>query len=121
MVRRSGAKCGNKKVVVDGITYASKREAKRGSELLLLEKSGAISDLQMQVKFELLPSQRIDGKVVERACSYIADFVYIDTATGQKVVEDAKGYRDPSSAVYAKFVIKRKMMLYFHGIKIKEI
>ena len=55
----------SKKVIWNGNTYDSKKEARRHAELLLLERAGKISDLQTQVKFELIPSQRIDGKVVE--------------------------------------------------------
>jgi hypothetical protein len=102
----------NKKVTVNGITYDSKKEAVRHAELLMLEKTGQISELQRQVKFILIPSQRIDGKVVERECSYIADFVYIEN--GKKVVEDTKGFRTPD------YIIKRKLCLYVHGIRIKE-
>lgn len=109
----------NKKVVVDNIEFDSVKEAVRYKELCLLERAGVIEKLQRQVKYELIPSQRIDGKVVERACNYIADFVY--RKDGELVVEDVKGYRDPKSAGYAKFVIKRKMMLYLYGIRIKEI
>lgn len=103
----------SKKVEVDGITFDSKKEANRWYELRLLEKAGAISDLQRQVKFELIPSQRINGKVVERPCTYLADFVYIEN--GQKIVEDTKGFRTTD------YKIKRKLMLYVHGIKIREV
>lgn len=104
---------------LNGITFDSTKEAKRYSELRLLERAGKIKDLQMQVKFELIPAQRIDGKVVERACTYIADFVYTDTATGKTIVEDVKGYRD--GGAYRLFTLKRKLMLYVHGIQIKEV
>lgn len=110
----------NKKITVDGITFDSLKEANRWKELKLLERAGEITDLKRQVKFELIPSQKADGKVLEREVNYIADFVYKNKA-GLEVVEDVKGYRDPSSAGYAKFVLKRKMMLYFHHIQIKEI
>ena len=111
----------NKKVTVDGIEFDSKREANRYAELKQLEESGAISHLQRQVKYELIPSQRIDGKVVERAVHYIADFVYHELASNEVVVEDVKGYRNPSSSGYAKFVLKRKLMLYIHNIRVREI
>ena len=68
----------------------------------------------------LIPAQKIDGKVFERAVKYRADFVYKDK-NGETVVEDVKGYRDPSSAGFAKFVLKRKLMLYVHGIRIREV
>lgn len=93
--------------------YASKREAKRAAELRALEADGAISDLQEQVPFLLVP-KAIDeqGKVVERAASYIADFVYLED--GARVVEDCKGMR---TDIYR---LKRKLMLMVHNIKIRE-
>ena len=106
-------KYGNKKVTVNGISFASKREAKRYSELLLLERAGVIKNLEMQKSFELIPSQKINGKVVERPCKYIADFVYEEN--GKTVVEDTKGMRTD------KYIIKRKLMLYKYGIQIKEV
>lgn len=99
----------------------------------LLQWSGQIQNLQTQVKYVLIPTQREasfevyksgpnrkPGKVVEHECSYVADFVYT-TKDGETVVEDVKGYRDPSSAAYAKFVIKRKLMLERYGIQVKEV
>lgn len=114
------SKYGNRKVVRNGLSFDSGKEHRRFVELSLLEKAGAISNLERQVKFDLLPAQYVtdkkDGKIktrcVERKCSYVADFVYIQN--GEKVVEDAKGYRTEA------YRIKRKMMLYFHGIRIKE-
>lgn len=92
----------------DGILHDSIKEANRWCELNLLLKAGHITDLQRQVRFELLPKQ--DG---ERAVYYIADFVYNEN--GKKVVEDVKGVRTK------EYRLKKKMMLYFHHIKIKEI
>ena len=111
MISRS--KYGNRKVNRDGVTFDSKKEARRWSELSLLEKAGAMQNLQRQVRYELLPSQRIDGKVVERAVNYIADFVY--EQDGVTVVEDTKGFKTPD------YIIKRKMMLWRHGIRIREV
>ncbi len=88
--------------------YASRKEASRAEELQLLLKAGWISELREQVKYELIPKQ--DG---ERACSYVADFVYSEN--GKTVVEDTKGYRTP------EYVIKRKLMLFRHGIRIREV
>ena len=102
-----------KKVTVNGITFDSKREANRYQELLLLERAGQITDLKRQVKFELIPSQKVDGKVVERACTYVADFAY--KLQGQCIVEDTKGFKTKD------YIIKRKLMLYIHGIRVKEI
>ena len=93
--------------------FDSIREKKRYNELLLLERAGVITDLRLQVPFELIPAQRINGKVVERPCKYIADFVYEEN--GKTVVEDTKGMRTD------KYIIKRKLMLYKYGIQIKEV
>ena len=109
----------NKKVVFNNIKFDSKFEAKRYSELLLLERAGAITNLELQKSFELIPTQYETlangkrGKCLERAVTYRADFVYIEN--GKQVVEDTKGFRTP------EYVIKRKMMLYKYGIKIKEV
>ena len=110
-------KLGNAKTITaDGIVHDSQKEAIRWSELKLMERVGEIRNLKRQVRYELIPKQ--EG---ERAVVYIADFVYEDARTGETMVEDVKGYRNPSSATYAKFVMKRKMMLYFHGIKVREV
>lgn len=108
----------NKKVVVDGLVFDSRKEGERWKELKLLESSGKIEKLERQVKFDLLPKQiGSDGKVIERKVQYVADFVYI--RDGKVIVEDVKGYR--GGGAYEVFKLKKKMMLYFFGIQIKEI
>jgi hypothetical protein len=108
----------NKKVVVDGLIFDSKKEGERWKELKLLESSGEIEQLERQVKFDLLPKQTgSDGKVIERKVQYVADFIYI--RDGEVIVEDVKGYR--GGGAYEVFKLKKKMMLYFFGIQIKEI
>lgn len=104
----------SKKVIRDGLAFDSVKEYRRWCELSLLEKAGTITDLDRQVKFTLIPSQRYDGKVVERPCTYVADFVYKDE-NGSTVVEDTKGFRTKD------YVIKRKLMLYLCGIRIREV
>lgn len=96
--------------------FDSKKEMKRFKQLETLEKQGAIKDLRRQVKYDLLPSQYIDGKCVERGVKYFADFVYIDE-NGKTVVEDVKS---PISRT-KDYIIKRKLMLHIHGIRIAEI
>ena len=108
-------KYGNRKTTIDGITFDSVKEARRWQELKLLERAGEITDLMRQIEYELIPSQKIDGKVVERPCKYIADFRYFDKRTGKIVVEDTKGFRTPD------YKIKRKLMLKEYGIQIKEL
>ena len=116
----------SKKVVLNGIVFDSKKEAKRFAELSLLETAGAISDLQRQVKYILIPAQREPdtvgarggikkGKVIEKECAYIADFVYKDLTLNETVVEDTKGFRTKD------YIIKRKLMLHVHGIRVKEV
>lgn len=110
-----GTKYKNRKQTTAYGVVDSKREARRLIKLKELEKLGEISDLKTQVSFELIPSQRgEDGKVVERACTYRADFVYFDSK-GNMHVEDTKGFRTPD------YIIKRKLMLKVHGIRIEEI
>lgn len=106
-------KYGSCKVQIGGEVFDSKKEASRWRELALLQRAGAITDLKRQVKYELIPSQRMGEKVVERPCTYVADFVY--KQSGKTVVEDTKGFKTKD------YIIKRKLMLYIHGIKIKEI
>ena len=108
-------KYNNKKITVDGQIFDSKKEANRYKELRLLEKAGEIKDLRTQVKFKLIPAQRDEatGTVVERECSYKADFVYEED--GKTVVEDVKGFRTK------EYIIKRKLMLYQYGIRIREV
>lgn len=109
------SKYGAKKITVDGMTFDSQREYGRWCELKLLERAKVIRDLKRQVSFELLPAQKWHGKTAERPVSYIADFTYIDRATDEFIVEDAKGMRTK------EYILKRKMMLYFHGIRIREV
>lgn len=119
-------KYGARKVTKNGLIYDSKKEARRAGILETLEKAGAITDLRRQVKFVLIPTQREPdtigpkggrkpGKVIERECYYLADFVYTITATGETVIEDTKGVRTK------EYVIKRKLMLERFGIRIKEL
>lgn len=121
-MRRS--KYRNRKIVVNGSVFDSRKEYDRYCELFVLEKAGKIQGLRRQVKFQLVPPQRepdmigkrggiIKGKLLEREVSYIADFVYLQD--GAQVVEDVKGMRT------AEYILKRKLMLWAHGIRIKEI
>jgi hypothetical protein len=117
-------KYGNRKVICDGITFDSKKEALRYRELLLLERAGKIQHLELQKEFILIPTQREPdtvgirggvkkGRVIEHAVKYKADFVYIEN--GKTIVEDTKGMRTKD------YIIKRKLMLFVHQIRIREI
>ena len=110
------SKYGAKKVTYDGKTFDSQKEAQRYAELRLLERGKVISSLKCQESFQLIPNQYDEnGKVIERAVNYIADFVYTDLKTGEQIVEDTKGFRTK------EYIIKRKLMLWVHGIEIKEV
>lgn len=127
--QRNG-KYNNSKVEIDGIKYDSKKESQRNAYLELMQKQGLISDLKRQVVFELIPTiyedkvvhlktkDKIVQRVAQKAVTYKADFTYIKD--GQLVVEDVK-----ASASYAAldktFILKEKMMRYFHGIVIKRV
>ena len=113
----------NKKTVVNGIEFDSRKEAKRYGELLWLERAGTIKHLRRQVRYTLIPAHYETIKdfktgkpkrvCVERDCCYTADFVY--QKDGETVVEDTKGMRTST------YIIKRKLMLHVHGIKIHEV
>lgn len=108
-------KYGARKVIIDGEAFDSRLEHRRWCELHWLQRAGEISNLQRQVKFELIPAMRgEDGRIEERPVTYIADFVYTDS-DGKQVVEDAKGVKTKD------YIIKRKLMRFVHGIKIREV
>lgn len=117
-------KYGARKCTYNGEVYDSKKEMRRHQELLILEKAGKIRQLRRQVKYVLIPSQREviwkngvlkPGKVIEREAAYTADFVYFDNESKEVVVEDVKGVKTKD------YILRRKMMLHFHGIRIKEV
>lgn len=105
----------NEKTTVDGVKYDSKKEAKRASELELQERLGLISNLERQKKYVLQPSFKFLGKTI-REITYVADFVYKEN--GNTVVEDVKSPITRKNPVYR---LKKKMMMYVHGIEIKEV
>ena len=117
-----------KKIQTPDGTFDSKKEYNRWRELKLLEQAGEIEKLERQVSFELIPAQyesyprytpvnhirtRDGQRCIERPVRYVADFVY--QKDGETVVEDTKGMRT------ADYIIKRKLMLWVGGIKIKEV
>ena len=94
----------NKPTEVDGIRFASKKEANRYCELKLLEKAGKIWSLELQPRFQLIHA----GELI---CTYVADFRYNPGG----VVEDVKGVRT------AAYQIKKKLMRILKGIEIQEV
>ena len=121
------------KTTVNGIEFASQKEAKRYWELYLMQRAGKIEGLECQKKYVLIPTQREEsnqlytrgakkgsykpGKVIEKEASYIADFDYYEN--GVHVVEDVKGHK--KGAAYELYVLKRKLMLKEYGIRVIEI
>ena len=106
-----------KKTFVDGIAFDSRKEASRYKTLKMLERTGQIKELKLQVPFELQPSFKWQGKTV-RSIKYIADFVYKakdENGYERLVVEDTKGFK---TDVYE---IKRKMFLFKYGFEITEV
>ena len=120
----------NKPVTYDGITFDSTKEGEYYLYLKQLQENGVISNLQMQVSYEIIPPVYVDDVVhmktkdktvkrcIQRASHYKADFEYIVTATGQKEVVDVKGKTAPLTK---DFELKKKLMLYVHGIPVKIV
>ena len=104
---------------VDGIRFASKKEAKRYGELkqAKVAKRGGIADLVLQPKYPV-DIQGHDGKW-HKICTYKADFQYWDIDKEKTVIEDVKGYK--KGQAYQMFRIKKKLVEAIYGITITEI
>lgn len=94
------SKFGAKPTFVDGIRFASKKEAARYTALKLLELAGVIRDLERQPRYPIVVNGepvkiRSHGSPNGRAVYYVADFRYFDTRTNERVVEDVKGIPKP--------------------------
>ena len=115
-----------RKVTFDGITFDSKKEGLYYLRLKDMMQRGEITGLRLQVPYELLPAiyrdevvhlktkDKVVQKLVQRAVTYVADFVYTDKE-GKEHVVDTKGLR------LADYILKKKMMLALKGIEITEI
>jgi hypothetical protein len=130
MYRRARSKYGARKTVVDGIEFDSRKEAERYIVLRDMQKKGEIQGLELQKKFLLIPKQtepdhydfsksengrKVKGKVIEREVSYYADFWYFDNLLKEWICEDTKGMKTN------EYILKRKLMLWVHGIRIREL
>lgn len=109
--KKKQSKYRNKKTQVDGIKFDSIKEANRYKELKLLQKAGEIGFLERQVVYELEVNN-------EKVCAYVADFVYVETKTGEKIVEDVKSEFTRKLPIYRQ---KKKLMKAIHQIEIKEV
>jgi Protein of unknown function (DUF1064) len=119
-VRRPGIpdakppKYGNRKTVVNGITFDSVREAKRWGELLILQRIGEIRDLDRQQPIFMFGEKDAIRTPTGKMAKYVADFVYTDCKTGAWTIEDAKGFRTP------EYKLKRAILAAM-GLTIKEV
>jgi hypothetical protein len=102
-----GNKYGNIKTIIDGIKFDSQKEANRYFELKLLLKSGQIKDLELQPKFKICDSIRYEGKMY-RERYYIADFMYTESGTLMKIVEDVKS---PATSKDKVYTLKKQLFL----------
>ena len=101
-LNKGGHKYRAQPTTVDGIRFASKKEARRYTELRLLERAGRITNLRRQVRFKLV-----------QTVVYVADFTYEES--GENIVEDVKGFKTPT------YKQKRRLMQDQHGITIREV
>jgi hypothetical protein len=107
-------KYGNEEIVIDGITFQSKKEGRYYSNLKLLKKAGEVVKFDMQVPFTLFEGFKLNGKSVLRPIKYILDFV-VDYKNGETKYIDTKGCVTPLSQV------KRKWMMDKFGIFVEFI
>ena len=115
--QKGNSKYKNKKVIVDGIKFDSKKESNRYLELKLLEKQGLIKYITRQTRFELQPSYKKNGKTI-RPIYYVADFTYIDVKTGKTMIEDVKSEATKTQV----YKLKKKILEYkYENLEIKEI
>lgn len=126
--REKGKKYNNTKVEYDGIKFDSKKEMQRYIVLKDAENSGAISNLELQVKYELIPAVReeyvehlktkdkVKTRTLQLPITYTCDFQYFKD--GVLIVEDVKA---SPKMLPKEFVLKEKMMFALKGIKIKKV
>lgn len=126
--REKGKKYNNTKVEYDGIKFDSKKEMQRYLALKDAQEKGLISDLKLQVRFELIPAvkeeyvehlktkDRIKTRTLQLPITYTCDFLYIKD--GETIVEDVKA---SPKMLPKEYTLKKKMMFALKGIKIKEV
>lgn len=105
------SKYGAKKTTIGDLKFDSKKESTRYCELDILQKAGKISELELQKTYKLTVNDQL-------ICKYVADFEYLDHATGQYITEDAKG---GSATITPAFRIKAKLMKAIYGIEVRLV
>lgn len=108
-------KYGAKPTEVDGIRFASQKEARRYQELLLLQMAGEIHRVELQPRFPL--NVRNPESILPSVCigAYRGDFSYYEKATHERVIEDVKGFKTPL------YKWKKKHVEAQYGITIREV
>lgn len=99
----------NKPVAVDGIRFASGKEARVYGELKLRKKAGDIKDFTLQPVFVLISKNK-----KFRAIKYVADF-QVEYPNGDVEIWDVKGFK--KDKVY---LLKKKLMYSIFGLEICE-
>lgn len=128
VVVKKRQKYGNKKVEYNGIKFDSKKEMQRYIVLKKAEDDGIISNLQLQIKYELIPSvketyiehlktkDKVKQKTLQLPITYTCDFFYVKD--GVDVIEDVKA---SPKMLPKEFVLKEKLMFWKFGIRIKKV
>lgn len=126
--REKGKKYNNTKVEYEGIKFDSKKEMQRYLVLKDAEDKGIISDLKLQVRFELIPAvkeeylehlktkDKIKTRTLQLPITYTCDFQYIKD--GETIIEDIKA---SPKMLPKEYTLKKKMMFALKGVKIKEV
>ena len=116
MGEASKSRINHQRVVANGIEFDSKVDHDRYLELLVMERAGAISELECHPTWELIPTQKVPGKRALRGHRYTADFKYM--RDGKLIVEDVKSVRSREERDY---IINRKLMWMLLGIYVEEV
>ena len=126
--RVKGSKYNNKKVIYDNIKFDSTKEGKRYLVLKDAEKKGIITNLELQVKFELIPSIKEEyikhlktkdksmTRTLQLPITYICDFRYIKD--GKEVIEDVKA---SPKMIPNDYKLKEKLFFWKFRTRIRRV
>lgn len=128
VIPKKRQKYGNSKVEYNGIKFDSKKEMQRYILLKQAEENGVISDLQLQVRFELIPAikeeyiehlktkDKVKTRTLQLPITYTCDFRYMKD--GCEVIEDVKA---SPKMLPKEFILKEKLMFWKFGIRIRKV
>ena len=103
---------------VDGIRFDSRKEARRYEHLRMIAAAGEISALEIQPEFLITVRElwRDDGALV--VCGrYRADFRYVETRSGEVVIEDTKSGPTKTTA----YRLRKRLVEAIYGVTIREV